>query len=340
MNEFYIRRCLELAQKAFGKTYPNPMVGSVIVHNGEIIGEGYHHKSGQPHAEINAINSIKDTNLLKESTIYVSLEPCSHFGKTPPCALKLKELNFKKVVISTLDNHEKVNGKGVQILEDAKIEIVSGILEKESQELNKRFFIFHQKKRPYIILKWAESDDNFLDQNFRPTAISNSLAKQWTHQLRANEHAILIGKNTALNDNPSLTTREIFGKNPTRILIDLKLEVPQYFNIYNNEAPTIIFNEIKNGKEKHIKFIKIERNNLLQNLMNKLFEEQIQSIIIEGGCYTLQQFIDAKLWDEAFVIKAKNKILNNGTPAPKFNFEPIKITNLRDNELHYFQNYK
>lgn len=340
MDEFYIRRCIELAQKASGKTYPNPMVGAVIVHNQKIIGEGYHKKSGEAHAEINAINSVKNPNLLKNSTIYVSLEPCSHFGKTPPCALKLKELNFKKVVIGTSDSYEKVNGKGIQILKEANIEVVSGILQEESKKLNKRFFTFHQKKRPYIILKWAESNDKFLDQNFKPTAISNSLAKQWAHQLRTNEHAILIGKNTALNDNPNLTTREVFGKNPIRILIDLKLEVSTNFNIYNNEAPTIIFNEIKNEESHNIKFIKIEKENLLQNLMNILFEEQIQSIIIEGGSYTLQQFIEAQLWDEAFVIKVKNKNLNNGTKAPKFKFKPDKITILRDNELHHFQNFK
>ena len=170
-DEIYIQRCIELAQKASGKTYPNPLVGSVIVHNGEIIGEGFHEKAGQNHAEINAINSVKNPESLKDSTIYVSLEPCSHFGKTPPCANKIIEIEFKKVVIGNLDSHEKVNGKGKNLIENAGIEVVSGILEKECQELNKRFFTFHQKKRPFILLKWAESGDGFLDKDFQPTQI-------------------------------------------------------------------------------------------------------------------------------------------------------------------------
>jgi diaminohydroxyphosphoribosylaminopyrimidine deaminase/5-amino-6-(5-phosphoribosylamino)uracil reductase len=206
-HEFYINRCIELAKKALGNTYPNPLVGSVIVYNNKIIGEGFHQKAGEPHAEINAINSVKDVTLLKESTIYVSLEPCSHFGKTPPCANKIVETGFKKVVIGTLDSNEKVNGKGKKILEDAGIEVVSGVLEKECQDLNKRFFTYHQKQRPFVILKWAQSQDGFLDKDFKPTQIGNPLTKQFVHQLRSQEHAILVGTNTAITDNPSLTSR-------------------------------------------------------------------------------------------------------------------------------------
>ena len=196
-DQIYMKRCIELAKKALGKTYPNPLVGSVIVYQDTIIGEGYHHKAGENHAEINAINSVKNKDLLKESTIYVSLEPCAHYGKTGPCANKIVEIGFRKVVIGTLDSHEKVNGKGKEILENAGIEVVSGILEKECQELNKRFFTFHQQKRPYIILKWAQSNDGFLDKDFKPTSISNSLSKQFVHTLRSEEHAILIGTKTA-----------------------------------------------------------------------------------------------------------------------------------------------
>lgn len=336
-DEFYIKRCIELAQKALGKTYPNPLVGSVIVHNGKIIGEGYHHKAGENHAEINAINSIENKELIPESTIYVSLEPCAHYGKTPPCALKIKELGFKKVVIGAMDSHDKVNGKGKKIIQDAGIEAVSGILEKECIELNKRFFTYHEKKRPYIILKWAESGDGFLDKDFKPTAISNTLVNQRVHQLRADEHAILVGTQTALHDNPSLTVRNTEGTNPVRILIDFDLKVPEHFKIYNNEARTLVINSTKEGIEEHIQFIKIKKENFLTELMEVLYKEQIQSVIIEGGRFTLQQFIDAGLWDEAMVIKNEGLLLKNGTKAPNFNHTATKTETYRDNSISYFE---
>ena len=337
-HEFYMNRCIELANKALGKTYPNPLVGSVIVLHGEIIGEGFHQKAGENHAEINAINSVENKELLKESTIYVSLEPCSHFGKTPPCANKLVEMGFKKVVIGTLDSHEKVNGKGKQILENAGIEVVTGVLEKECQNLNKRFFTFHQKKRPFIILKWAQSEDGFLDKDFQPTQIGNLLTKQFVHQLRSEEHAILVGTKTAITDNPGLTTREVAGRNPIRILLDLNLKVPQHFKIYNEEAPTLVFNAERNAEEKNIKFIKIKTENLLVDLLDKLYESQIQSVIVEGGSFTLQQFINANLWDEAIVIKNENLKLGNGTRAPEFNFKPESFENFRDNVVEFYCN--
>lgn len=339
-DEFYMQRCIDLAKKAIGYTYPNPLVGSVIVHNGRIIGEGYHKKAGEPHAEINAINSVKpeDIPILQEATIYVSLEPCSHFGKTPPCALKLKEIGFKKVVIGAMDYNEQVNGKGKKILQDAGIEVISGILKSECETLNKRFFTFHQKKRPYIILKWAESEDHFMDQNFLPTQISNSLCKQYVHQLRSEEQAILVGKNTALTDNPSLTVREIFGKNPIRVLIDFNLEVPESFNIYNDEAETLVFNQIKDLTQNHIHFIKIEKEKALDQILEKLHQHNIQSIIIEGGSFTLSQFIEANLWDEAIIFRNENLILNNGTKAPRFDFPISEQFNLRDNSVSIYNN--
>ncbi len=337
-HEIYMQRCIDLAQKASGKTYPNPLVGCVIVHNDEIIGEGFHEKAGQPHAEINAINSVENPEILKESTIYVSLEPCAHFGKTPPCASKLVELGFKKVVIGTLDTHDKVNGKGKQILENAGIEVISGVLEKECRELNKRFFTFHQKRRPFIILKWAQSSDGFLDKDFKPTQIGNPLTKQFVHQLRSQEHAILVGTNTALIDNPSLTTREIVGRNPVRILIDFDLKVPANFNIYNDDAETIVFNTVKETIEGRITFIKIEKKNFLENLMQKLFDHQIQSVIIEGGSFTLQQFIDQHLWDETIIIKNENLELLNGTKAPQFNFEKLATKQFQDNTIEFYKN--
>ena len=337
-DEFYIKRCIELAKKATGKTYPNPLVGSVIVHNGKIIGEGFHQKAGENHAEINAINSVENPELLPESTIYVSLEPCAHFGKTPPCSLKIKEIGFKKVVIGAMDSHDKVNGKGKKILMDAGIETISGILEDECRELNKRFFTYHEKKRPYIILKWAESNDGFIDKDFKPTKISNELASQFVHQIRSEEHAILVGTQTALNDNPCLTTRLIEGRNPVRILIDFELKVPKDFKIYNNEAPNLVFNQEKDSEEENIKFIKISKENFLEELMQKLYENQIQSVLIEGGSKTLQTFIDANLWDETIIIKNKNLTLENGTKAPKFEGSLIEEKVFRDNKVLFFKN--
>jgi len=337
-EEFYIRRCIELAQKAIGNTYPNPLVGSVIVHNDKIIGEGYHHKAGESHAEINAINSVEDKSLIPESTIYVSLEPCAHFGKTPPCALKIVELGFKKVVIGAMDSHDKVNGKGKKIIQEAGIEVVSGVLEKECIELNKRFFTYHERRRPFIILKWAESGDRFMDKDFKPTQISNALTKQFVHQLRSNEHSILIGTMTALRDNPSLTTREIVGRNPIRILIDIDLKVPKYFNVYSNEAETLVFNSVKEGDEGNIKFIKTSRQNFIENMLKTLYELQIQSIIVEGGSLVLQQFIDAGLWDETIIIKNKNLVLENGTKAPRFSKTPIDTRDFRDNVIEFYKN--
>ena len=337
-HEFYIKRCIELAQKATGKTYPNPLVGAVIVHNGKIIGEGFHQKAGEPHAEINAINSVKKPELLPESTIYVSLEPCAHFGKTPPCSFKLREIGFKKVVIGAMDSHDKVNGKGKKILMDAGIETLSGILENKCRELNKRFFTFHEKKRPFIILKWAESNDGFIDKNFQPTKISNELASQLVHQIRSEEHAILVGTQTALIDNPSLTTRLVEGRNPVRILIDFDLKVPQNFKIYNDEAPTLVFNQEKEADEGNIKFIKISKENFLEELMQKLFENQIQSVLVEGGSRTLQTFINANLWDETIIIKNENLILENGTKAPNFEGNLTEEKIFRDNKISFYRN--
>jgi diaminohydroxyphosphoribosylaminopyrimidine deaminase/5-amino-6-(5-phosphoribosylamino)uracil reductase len=334
-----MNRCIELAKKARGNTYPNPLVGSVIVHNGVVIGEGYHKKAGEPHAEINAINSVKNKDLLQESTIFVSLEPCSHFGKTPPCANKIVECGIPNVVIGSLDPHEKVNGNGKRILENAGVNVVSGVLEKECKILNKRFFIFQKNKRPFILLKWAQSADGFIDKDFQPVQISNALSSQFVHQLRAEEHAILVGTQTALRDNPSLSTRNVFGRNPIRILIDKELKVPGSFNIYNKEAETIVVNCLKEGKEGNIRFVKIEKVNFLENLMQKLFTLQIQSVLVEGGAFTLQQFINSNFWDEAIVIKNPNLFLNAGTISPKLNGKIEKTHELRGNFVEKYRNY-
>lgn len=337
-DEIFMQRCIDLAQKAFGKTYPNPMVGSVVVHQGRVIGEGYHKKAGEAHAEVNAINSVKNPELLKESTLYVSLEPCSHFGKTPPCSLRIVEEGFKKVVVGTLDSHEKVNGKGIDLIKKAGIEVGFSSLNLECRSLNKRFFTYHQKKRPFVILKWAESKDGFIDKDFKPTAIGNDVTQQFVHKMRSEEHAILVGTQTALNDNPSLTTRAIDGRNPTRILVDFDLKVPRDFKIFNEEADTIIINGIKNGVCGNLKFVKIDRENFLQNLMKALYENQIQSVLVEGGRTILNEFITHEIWDECFVIKNSDLILKNGTQAPSFESNADSIENFRNCTVEYFKN--
>ena len=338
-HEFYMQRCLDLAYKALGKTNPNPIVGCVIVHQDEIIGEGFHEKAGENHAEINAIKSVKNPDLLKEATVYVSLEPCSHFGKTPPCANKIVEVGFKKVVIGCLDSNEAVNGKGKKIIEDAGIEVITGILEEKCKIANKRFFTFQEKKRPFIILKWAQSADECLDRNFQPAQIGNSLTKQFVHQLRSQEEAILVGTKTALTDNPSLTTREIGGRNPVRILLDFDLKVPENFKIFNEEAETLIFNSKKNAVEGRNNFNKIIRKNGIAGVLERMYQLQIQSVLIEGGAFTLQQFINENLWDEAIIIKNENLILGSGTKAPALSAKPKKVLEMRDNFVEFYTNF-
>jgi diaminohydroxyphosphoribosylaminopyrimidine deaminase/5-amino-6-(5-phosphoribosylamino)uracil reductase len=299
----YMNRCFELAIKGIGNVAPNPMVGAVIVHNGEIIGEGYHEEYGEAHAEVNAIKSVNDKTVLSEATIYVSLEPCAHFGKTPPCADLLVKHNFKKVVISCGDTFSEVAGKGIERLKNAGIEVEVGILEKEGRELNKRFFTFHEKKRPYVVLKWAQTSDGFIDKlriENQPEInwITGSETKKRVHKWRSQEVAIVVGKNTVLNDNPSLTVREVDGKNPIRIVIDPQASLDTSYSVFNDDAPTIIFNLIKNlssGTNNHIQLPDLK----CKTILTALYNLSIQSLIIEGGAVTLQNFIDFNLWDEA-----------------------------------------
>lgn len=337
-HEFYMNRCIELAKKAEGNTYPNPMVGCVIVHENRIVGEGYHHKAGEPHAEIMAINSVRNAGIVPECDIYVSLEPCAHYGKTPPCALKLKETGFKKVIIGTVDSHEKVKGKGIQILEDAKIPVIKGVAENECIELNRRFFTFHQKKRPYLLLKWAQSGDGFMDKNFKPFQIGNPLTKQFVHHLRSTEHAIMVGTATALNDNPTLTTREISGRNPIRIVIDFALKIPRTHHIFNDDAKTVVINANKNKVENNIEFRTVSRENFLEDLMSQLFEMQIQSVLVEGGSATLSHLLENDLWDEAIIIKNPELNLKSGTKAPHLQAEPVKICDFGGNSVEFYRN--
>jgi diaminohydroxyphosphoribosylaminopyrimidine deaminase/5-amino-6-(5-phosphoribosylamino)uracil reductase len=314
--------------------------------NDTIIGEGWHKKAGEPHAEVKAINSVKDKSLLKNATIYVSLEPCSHFGKTPPCANLIVENGIKKVVIGVIDSNSKVSGMGAKHLIENGCDVIIGVLENECYTLNKRFFTFHNKKRPFIILKWAETKDGYLDKlrtktsENSPNWISNEYSKQFVHKMRAEEQAILVGTTTALNDNPSLTVRNWTGTNPIRVVIDKVSKIPKKYNLLSDGIKTIVFSEVKHIIDGYGNVI-FERINFSENLPQQicdvLFMYEIQSVIIEGGKQTLQSFIDANLWDEAFVFVGDVEF-ENGLKAPELNKAPFKITPFLNDVLKIYRN--
>ncbi|HRN42271.1 MAG TPA: bifunctional diaminohydroxyphosphoribosylaminopyrimidine deaminase/5-amino-6-(5-phosphoribosylamino)uracil reductase RibD [Vicingus sp.] len=326
-DEKYLLRCLELAKNGLGNVAPNPMVGCVIVFDGKIIGEGYHQEYGKAHAEVNAIHSVKDKSLLKRSTLYVNLEPCAHFGKTPPCANLIVEHHIPRVVIGCVDSFSEVSGKGIEKLKNAGIDVSVGVLEKESLELNKRFFTFHNKKRPYIILKWAETKDGFIDvQRINEIAgqthieidnwITSPLSKQLVHKWRSEEAAIMVGTNTALNDNPQLNVREWKGENPTRVVVDLHDRLPQNLYVFDKSIPTLVFSLTKQEQENNLTFVKINDSKyLIKEILDELYKRNIQSIIIEGGATLLQSFIDLNLWDEARIFVGNRKF-TTGLKAP------------------------
>lgn len=326
-DEFYIKRCLELAALGSGQVSPNPMVGCVIVANNQIIGEGYHQQYGQAHAEPNAVKAVFDKygdqaeSLLKQATAYVNLEPCAHFGKTPPCADLLVKHQLKKVVIGNRDPFSGVDGKGIEKLKNAGIAVVSGVLDAECCYFNRRFFTRIQQQRPYVILKWAETANGYFATNDgHQKWISGALAKRLAHQWRAEEDAILIGKQTAIIDNPRLTSREWPGKNPIRLLIDKNLQVPQSNHLYNDEAKTIIFNEVKTDVVGNIHYIQMEDMHfyLPQKIAFQLYLMDIQSVIIEGGAQILKQFLEAGLWDEARLF-ASSTSWTEGIASPVIN---------------------
>ncbi|MEO5650561.1 MAG: bifunctional diaminohydroxyphosphoribosylaminopyrimidine deaminase/5-amino-6-(5-phosphoribosylamino)uracil reductase RibD, partial [Ginsengibacter sp.] len=298
IEEKYMQRCIQLATQGAGYVAPNPMVGAVLVYEGRIIGEGYHQKYGEAHAEVNCISSVKaeDKQLIGRSVLFVSLEPCAHFGKTPPCTNLIISQGIKKVVIGCTDIYKEVSGKGIQQLKDAGVEVTVGVLEKECMDVNKRFFTFHKKQRPYIILKWAQSANGKIGSaDDKRILISNDYSNRLVHKWRSEEASILVGTNTALQDDPSLTTRWWPGKNPVRIIMDKELKLPDTLNIFNDEAETIIFNVYKNEEQNNRLFIKLERDNFLPSLLDSLFEMNLQSVLVEGGAITLQSFIDSSL---------------------------------------------
>jgi diaminohydroxyphosphoribosylaminopyrimidine deaminase/5-amino-6-(5-phosphoribosylamino)uracil reductase len=346
-DEKYMLRCLELAKNGLRNVAPNPMVGCVIVFDGKIIGEGYHQEYGKAHAEVNAIHSVRDKSLLKKSTLYVNLEPCAHFGKTPPCANLIVEHNIPRVVIGCVDSFSEVSGKGIEKLKAAGIEVTIGVLENESLQLNKRFFTFHTKKRPYIILKWAETKDGFIDleRPFDKLRVTNTnnwitspLSKQLVHKWRSEETAIMIGTNTALNDNPKLNVREWNGKNPVRVVIDLHDRLPQTLHVFDKSIPTLVFSLTKQGEENNLTFVKInDSKNLIQEVLDELYKRNLQSIIIEGGAKLLQSFIDQNLWDEARVFVG-NKYFENGLKAPKLTGNLISEEMIDSDQLKWIFN--
>lgn len=315
-----MRRCIELAKQAHGLTYPNPMVGSVIVHNGVIIGEGYHCKAGEPHAEVNAIRSVTKRDLLADCTIYVSLEPCAHFGRTPPCAQLIIDTGIPRVVVGCVDTFSKVAGKGIEMLREAGVEVTVGVMEAECRELNKRFFTFHEKHRPYVILKWAESADGYIDavrdSADNPQWLTNHECKRLVHKQRTQEQAIMIGANTAILDNPQLTARLWRGNNPTRVVIDPHRRVPHTANIFNHSADTIVINSDIDSKMDNVRLVSAElANDSAANILNALHAQGIQSVVIEGGEKTLTSFIENDLWDEAYVYRG-TITLGKGVSAP------------------------
>lgn len=320
-----MKRCLELAVLGAGKTSPNPMVGAVIVQNGEIIGEGYTSPYGGPHAEVNAVRSVIDQvgeakarELFSESTIYVSLEPCAHFGKTPPCADMIVDMGFKEAVIACLDPFAKVNGLGLKKLQDAGIRTEVGVMEDDAKWVNRRFFTKLKEFRPYVILKWAETADGYFAPVSGQRWISNQASKQLVHKWRSEEDAILVGKRTAELDNPSLTVRECKGRNPKRILIDKNLELAESLSIFDEAAETIIFNAKKTDWQGNRKYIELENFDLYlpQQILYQLYLMDVQSIIVEGGRKTLDLFIQAGLWDEARVFVGAESWAE-GIQAPK-----------------------
>ncbi|MDT0675912.1 bifunctional diaminohydroxyphosphoribosylaminopyrimidine deaminase/5-amino-6-(5-phosphoribosylamino)uracil reductase RibD [Autumnicola musiva] len=348
IHEKYIKRCISLARNGLGRTYPNPMVGSVVVHKNKIIGEGWHQKAGLPHAEVNAINSVKDPALLSASTIYVSLEPCSHYGKTPPCSDLIIAKGIKKVVIGSVDPFAEVAGRGIKKLMDAGCEVLVGILEQECQELNRRFFTFHQKQRPYIILKWAQTADCFIapaDKIKRePVWITNQVSKQLVHKWRAEEQAILAGTNTVVADNPKLNTRLWSGPNPVRIIIDRNLRIPQKSFVLDRSIKTVVLTDPdraesagkKSAENLFFEPLDFEEDLALQ-ICKILFKHELQSVIIEGGTQTLQTFIDADLWDEARIFTGKREF-GTGIKAPQFFGRLKEETAFTGDNLKIFMN--
>lgn len=351
-DEKYMKRCLELAEMAIGNTAPNPLVGSVIVHNDKIIGEGYHRFYGGAHAETIAIEAVKNKELLAESTLYVNLEPCAHHGHTPPCSERIIKEGIPKVVIGMRDPSPKVSGKGLNILRNGGCRVIENVLEKESREINRRFLTFHERKRPYIILKWAQTLDGFIDKvrakddPLQPHWITNDISKRLVHKWRTEEQAILVGANTTLKDNPRLNVREWHGANPLRLIIDRHLEVDEQFEMIYDTQPTIIFTDVNSDQSKSKRLCEysaeIVRLNfakdLLKQIVDYLYNRNVLSLFVEGGEQTISGFFGQGFWDEARVFIG-NKTFHSGIKAPDFPDQPIyEQGELQETRFYTFRN--
>lgn len=338
-----MQRCLQLAQKGMGSVAPNPMVGAVLVYNDVVIGEGYHHYFGGPHAEVDCLQSVSEENkkYIGKSILYVSLEPCCFTGKTPACTSLILEHNIPEVVIACRDPNAKVNGAGIEILEKYGVKITLGVLEKEAIELNKWFFTFQTKKRPYIILKWAQTANYKIAlANYEPVQISNEFTNRLVHKWRSEIPAIMVGAHTVVTDNPKLTNRYWTGNNPIRIVIDKHLKLNKHANIFAKAEKVFIFNFTKDAVEENLNYIKIKAENpLLPQVVTALYNNNVEAILIEGGAKILQSFLDAGLWDEARIISSTTKNIDEGIAAPVFNFgEADKTINLKDDQLKFYFN--
>jgi diaminohydroxyphosphoribosylaminopyrimidine deaminase/5-amino-6-(5-phosphoribosylamino)uracil reductase len=343
MNDdlLFMNRAIELSILASSAVFPNPFVGAVIVHNGEVIGEGYHNKYGGAHAEVNAINAVNNKDLLSESTIYVNLEPCAHFGKTPPCADLIVKHKFKRVVIGCRDPFSLVNGAGIERIKNAGIEVTCDVLLQKCLDINKRFFTFHEKKRPYIILKWAESKNGCVAPmnqiTGQRTKITGSLSHLMVHEQRAGEHAILVGRKTIEMDNPSLTVREIDAPSPIRFVIDPHHQLTSEYCIFKDGQATHILNQFTDKIEGKVQWHKMASLHPAK-ICSKLHEHGIMSVYIEGGATTLQNFINANLWDEAFQFIGPQEI-ENGIKAPKIKGKLKFIKSIENDQMYHYENH-
>ncbi|WP_373494092.1 bifunctional diaminohydroxyphosphoribosylaminopyrimidine deaminase/5-amino-6-(5-phosphoribosylamino)uracil reductase RibD [Aquiflexum sp.] len=332
-DEKYMLRALELASLGLGFVSPNPMVGCVIVHGDEIIGEGYHEEYGRYHAEPNAVASVKNPDLLPSSIVYVTLEPCAHWGKTPPCANLLVEKKVKKVVIGTVDTNPLVGGKGIQILKDAGIEVVTGVLNKNVREQNRRFFTFMERKRPYIILKWAQTKDGFIArENYDSKWISNPYSRQLVHRWRSEEDAIMVGTSTAKYDNPRLNVREWTGKNPLRIVVDRNLTLDPDLHLFDQSQSTLCYNQIRAEKSENLEHVKLSTGFNIGEILEDLYQRKIQSLIVEGGAQLLNTFIKENLWDEARVFTGQVQF-GSGLPAGRQGISAPHLNGIQTEEL-------